>query len=336
MRKISNRIAAALGLLGAAMLPATASEPTLYPTAQESAEVLGQLQKMRQDRLLARQPNVLDYMFANGKRQFDAHVTNDDGDLKYGSRKGTNTWTQASTTWTRSDDTRLQYVFAAIGHHIATGTNFYWGAMAQADATQRSLDGHTSDGLGFLVGPYVAGRIPDTELNWSMRLMHGYASNQFSPDGSIQRNAGSQRSLVQARLQGRYDAGDMKLTPNIFASHVQENGEGFTLSNGQKVSGQRLSLSQLSAGIEFDRPLEASWAQLGLNGAFAVVAQHSQGSGLLSQSMPSNDWFTSRVELGLEVDRKGFGNIHTSIGFDGSEGAMFDQMHLSLMFERQL
>ncbi|WP_339107950.1 autotransporter domain-containing protein [Thioclava sp. GXIMD4216] len=321
----------------AAPFGATASEAD-WPTARETSVALAGLQKMRQDRLLARQPNVLDFMFENSKdRIFDAHLTDDLGTLKFNTAKGRRSWAVVESNWTRSDETALQYSFVAFGGHTKLNEQIYVGAMAQLDAAERRIDdGASGEGYGFLVGPYLAGKVPQTELDWSMRLLHGATNNQFAPDGSIQRRARAERTLFQARMEGRFEMGTTELTPNIFASHVNEVAHQFKIASGALVDGDRLSLSQLSAGVEFSHPLESNWAKMGLTGQFALVAQHSVGTGLLDEAYPSTDWFTSRVELGLDLDRKGLGNLSTRIGLDGVEGDLTDQIHLSLKFERKL
>ncbi|WP_339111967.1 autotransporter domain-containing protein [Thioclava sp. GXIMD2076] len=319
-------------------MPQAAASEADFPTARETSVALAGLQKMRQDRLLARQPNVLDFMFENSKeRVFDAHLTDELGDLSFNTAKGRQSWAVVESNWTRSESSSLQYSFASLGAHKKLNNRFYIGAMAELDAADRKVDADASgDGVGFLVGPYLAGRLPKTELDWSMRLLHGRTNNQFAPDGSIRRDAESQRTLFQARMEGRFEMGTTELTPNIIASHVNELTDHFRIADGTRIDGEELSLSQFSAGVEFAHPLESSWAKMGLTGQFALVAQHSMGTGLLDEAYPATDWFTSRVEVGVDMDRKGLGTLSTRFGVDGVEGDLTDQIHLSLMFERKL
>ncbi|OCX66692.1 hypothetical protein BFP70_00585 [Thioclava sp. SK-1] len=330
-----SRVISTVTLLLSALSPAYASES--IATAAQNAATLARFEKMRHQRQITQQPDLIRLAFGSDQSHFDAAVNDSSGTVDFGTRPGKPVWSVLTTHWARSDTTSTRYAFAAAGRHVPMGKHWKGGAMVQIEHALRDVSPSQTQGDGWMLGPYLVGQIPGTELSWSMQALTGQGRVATSPLGQQATRATSNRTFVRGRIEGSLELGALELTPNILALQVSGRTPKMRNRAGAIIPAQRVQISQLSAGLDFDRsvPVRALGA-ITVKGGLSLNAQRSQGTALAATIMPRSDGYSSRFEIGLDYEDDTFGILRTELGIDGAEGAPLDTVGLSLSWEYQL
>jgi hypothetical protein len=116
--------------------------------------------------------------------------------------RGIDIWTEGHfTSYDDTGGTDGDFDILYVGADYALNNNWLIGILGQfdwADETTRA-DGSKADGEGWMVGPYISGRL-DEHLFFDWRAAWGSAANAVSPFGTYSDSFDSDRWLTTARL----------------------------------------------------------------------------------------------------------------------------------------
>ena len=212
-----------------------------------------------------------------------------------------------------------------VGADYAVNGNWLVGILGQFDWADESTkaDGSKIDGDGWMVGPYVSGRLGD-HLFFDWRAAWGNSDNGVTPFGTYTDSFDSDRWLTTARLTGNWVSGPWRLTPSVAVKYGEEQQDAYTDSLGFRIQGQEVSLGQIDFGPE----IAYRWLlgggtvvepQLGLYG----VWNYDDSSLRLNNTTYTPDDFTGRLEGALQVYLPKGWSGRGAVAYDGI-GADYD------------
>ena len=166
--------------------------------------------------------------------------------------RGIDVWTEghfASYDDTGGTDGSFDILY--VGADYALNNNWIVGVLGQfdwVDETTRA-DGSKAEGEGWMVGPYISGRLSEN-LFFDSRAAWGSADNSVSPIGTFSDDFDSDRWLTMARLTGNWTSGNWRLTPSALIKYGEESQDAYTDSLGFRIRGQDVSLGRVEFGPE--------------------------------------------------------------------------------------
>ena len=234
--------------------------------------------------------------------------------------KGIDVWTEGH--FSSYDDTSGadgDFDILYVGADYALTRNWLVGVLGQFDWTKEhtKADGSNADGNGWMVGPYVSGRL-DEHLFFDWRAAWGSSNNSVSPFGTYSDSFDPDRWLTTARLTGNWYSGNWRLTPSVQVKYGQESSDAYTDSLGFRIKGQDVSLGQVEFGPEF----AYRWL---LDGGTVVEPQlalygvwnFNQGTLLVNNTFYTPDDFTGRLEGGAQVYLPSGWSFRGTAAYDG-------------------
>ncbi len=138
-----------------------------------------------------------------------------------------------------------------VGAEYRLGSNLLVGALGQFDWTAEKDDntGIGADGIGWMAGPYVVGRLGDS-LYLQARGAWGVAENEVTPFGTYADSFNSTRWLVSGKVTGRFHAGQWRFSPTAGLIYFQEEQHAYVDSNGLTIPSQSVALGRATFGPE--------------------------------------------------------------------------------------
>jgi hypothetical protein len=158
----------------------------------------------------------------------------------------------------------------AFGLHHKFNDDLIIGVLAEID----HFDDKANDasGTGWLLGPYVVAKHPSSPLYFEGRLLYGKSANNVSPFGTYVDAFDTDRLLAQARVTGQLLRPRMIWMPFFDLSFVRDTQNAYQNALGDVVPELTVNLTQLSGGLDFQRPITlARGGDLTLAGGVAVA-----------------------------------------------------------------
>ncbi len=140
-----------------------------------------------------------------------------------------------------------------VGAHIFVSPDTIVGIMGQldwADETNSTV-GSNADGMGWMIGPYVAGRVPGQNLYYEARAAWGRSDNNVSPIGTYTDGFETERWMALAKLEGAYEMGNLTIRPAARIAWYEETQESYTDTNALFIPSQTISLGEFRFGPNF-------------------------------------------------------------------------------------
>lgn len=279
--------------------------------AETSAQIASFMQA-RARNLIANQPSLLDVIRGGG--HFNADVTSSKGVFDFSSDMSHPIWFQLRGNWSSADTQTDQYVFGVLGTHYQPSENLWLGMMAQFDDA-RSVDGVAETaGWGWLIGPYIVAQHPSQPLYFEASALYGQSYNTVSPLGTFSDDFTTDRVLATARVTGEYDTGRMVLFPNIGLVYTSDRQHEYTDSLSNVIAAQSVSMTDFSAALDFELPLDVTGGQLMLTGGASV---HYMAVGGDAVGISPYEGFSSSTELGLSYVGSRGARYSGSAHYDG-------------------
>ena len=219
--------------------------------------------------------------------------------------RGFDMWIQVHATRTNASKLTADTWIGHAGAPAFVNPDFLVGAMVQLDWTEQSNSTSSAhiQGLGFMVGPYMAAQVPDQNLFFDSRVLWGKSSNAIKPTGSYEDRFVTERWLISGKLSGAIESNGWKLQPAIEVNYFKENLSSYTDSQNNLVSSRSISLGE----VRFGPTVSHEWTNskgvtispsLGVAGVwnFAVENEElSPSTGLGSSSV------RARFDVGLTI-----------------------------------
>jgi hypothetical protein len=132
------------------------------------------------------------------------------------------------------------------------------GLMGQIDWAEANSASGKTDGTGWMIGPYMSFE-PAENLFVDLRALWGRSDNTANATvlgrgyvGDFQ----TERLLMEGRVSGNYNMNDISLRPDATLFWMQEHQDDYVVTDSARsiaVSGQRVTLGELSAGLNIGR-----------------------------------------------------------------------------------
>jgi len=218
-------------------------------------------------------------------------------------------WTRVNGAHSSFNAADSDFWLGSVGVHRFVTDQMLIGVLAQfdwADETNSALNAKVS-GNGWMVGPYVAGRLPGHNLYYEARASWGRSSNEISPVGTYTDNFDTTRRLTSAKISGSFNYGEVTVRPHLQVSYFEETQQAYTDSLAVAIPRQTITLGELNFGPELTRTIKlASGAtltpKLGIAGIWNFATKNSNGNNPSAQGFDlDNGDIRARVDAGLST-----------------------------------
>ncbi|PHR87262.1 MAG: hypothetical protein COA78_37270 [Blastopirellula sp.] len=174
--------------------------------------------------------------------------------------------------------------------------------------------------------PYFVAKTPEQPLFIEGRLLYGQTENEISPLGTYTDSFQTERKLAQLRVTDEYQYRATTLMPLLDATYTDDTQQAYTDNLGNTIPGQTISLTQVTAGIDFSTPIPIETGTLTLNGGLSGIYSSTTGGTADFEGM------RGRAELGINNDLESGTTFRVSIFYDGL-GSDFEARGASLGFD---
>jgi hypothetical protein len=255
----------------------------------------------RASQTIAAQPDLIGFLSGASTGNFNADVTQSIGNFDFATSGDQPVWTTLQGSWSEFGTTESSYFIGAVGAHTNLSPDALVGLMFQFDRLTQT-DGATSvEGDGYLVGPYFVAKLPNQPLFIEGRLLTGQTENQVSVvgvGGTATETFDTQRTLASIKVAGQLNYGELVLTPSLTATHLRDEQDAFTNTQGNTVAAQGIEVNSVAAGLNFAQPVSLSNGELMLTGGVSGIWSSSEGTEFASSVAPSTDGIRARITLG--------------------------------------
>ncbi len=225
------------------------------------------------------------------------------------------------------------YFLGYLGAHKFIKQDLLVGMMVQLDyATQADLlDTMSVEGWGYMVGPYVAGKINNTNLSYEAQLRWGRSFNTISPTGTFTDSFDTERWLARAKIRGDFQTGDWTIAPNLSLSYFAETQSAYTDGNGLLIPSQTITLGEVSFGPEFSRgfAFDNGNTLTTMFGFSAITNFAVSDNGSQSFPLLAGEW-RSRVNTALAFTTASGWGVNFEGYYDGIGQAGYEALGASL------
>ncbi|MEL6317574.1 MAG: autotransporter outer membrane beta-barrel domain-containing protein, partial [Pseudomonadota bacterium] len=238
---------------------------------------------------------------------------------------GFDVWVQgayASVDEDRADtDITSRFGVVHLGVDKLVTPNVILGVTAQVDFQQSDIGafGSEVDGVGFLVGPYVAAKFGES-LFAEARGAWGQSYNDINPFGSYEDEFETDRFLVEGRVVGSHEVGGFRVAPEVGVAFFRETQDSYVDSLGIVIPENRISIGRVTFGPEVSYRLENAH-----HGVFLEPFARVQGSwdfigaevGTASGGQTTLDDIRADLAFGATARSEGGTTLRGEVGFDG-------------------
>ena len=314
-------------------LSVAASAIAQLDTSAEQSEAIAHFLQGRARSLIQNQPDVSRFVTGQNGGNASVSVSRGGGEFALSSRGNGPFWMAVSGSWSDSDTEDMSYGLASLGYHTKLSSGTIIGAMVQYDmAEQEDAQGTTVEGTGWLVGPYFATQIGDHPFFVDGRLLFGETDNDITLSTGQTGSFTGDRMLASLGAQGRVEMDKgWTLVPNLTLSHVSDSQNAY-VSGGTTVPEQKVTLTELAAGLDFEVPILVPQGELMLDFGISGIYSHTKGSGAASAYITEDEGHRGRVDVGLSYDN-GQGVRSSGSAFVDGLGGDTDVSSYGLSFE---
>lgn len=303
-------------------------------SADETQGQIADSSRSRGNNILNTTPDVIDFLDGGGStatRNFNLNASDGnfnlafDGSLRSRSSQnfagGYDVWARVLAVHSDSVTSSSDFFIGYLGAHQFINENFLIGAMIQGDygSASNSAVGSSASGRGFMLGPYMAGRIANSNLRFEGQARWGQSFNNISPTGAYTDNYSTERWTVMGKLEGNYSRGIWTITPNVSLAYFSETQAAYVDSFAVAIPAQTTTLGEFNLGPEFSRDYMLTNGNT-LRGIFGMsaVTNFDVSSTSGSQAFPlGNGTVRGRVDLGFTTTTGNGWALSASGFYDG-------------------
>jgi len=219
-------------------------------------------------------------------------------------------WTEIYGSGAKTGSADSSLWLGYLGAHYFTAENHLVGVLGQLDWAEEkgAVATSSAEGLGWMVGPYVAGKVPGQDLFYEARIAYGQSDNKVSPIGTYSDDFTTQRWLAYASLSGQFKQDEYIITPQASIAWYRDKQQRYTDSLGNVIPQQTVELGEvrfgpsLSRGFELESGLVAE-PEIGLTGAWSFGV----GNNAAKEVLPGNNTLRARLDMGLALTSPEYG-----------------------------
>jgi hypothetical protein len=267
-------------------------------SVDETQENIASFMQTRASQMIAAQPDLIGFLSGAAQGGFNMSATQGSGNFDVSTGAGYPVWGRLLGNWSESGDAENKYLFGAVGAHYAITPDALVGVILEFDrATQESGD-VTTEGTGYLVGPYLVAKLPDQPLYFEGRYLVGQTENEISADGTMVAKFDTERTLASVKVAGTLEYGALTLTPSLAATHMQDEQQAFVDAADRNVAAQSITMTDVVLSLDFEQPMEVANGEFILTGGLSAIMSENSGSGFAESVIPAFDGERGRVHLG--------------------------------------
>jgi hypothetical protein len=287
---------------GQGSMPASLAAMVVIDTTH-SDEISDFLQARSRD-LIAGQPGLTEFLRGGRSGQVTADVSRGQASLNLQTNGGGPVWMSFQAS--RSEDDSGQdatYALAVFGSHFELGQTAILGAMLQFDHAQMVGNGGVEiEGDGWLLGPYFAAQLPGQPLYFEGRLLRGQVKNTLTPAGGVPEQFEGTRWLATLGVSGAHHGENLSTYPSLTFSRVHDRQDAYLNSASALVPAQRIALSELSLGVDFEMPFALDAGDLTITWGVSGIMSQIHGGGEASAFVTEEETVRGRLDLGYTFD----------------------------------
>ena len=166
--------------------------------------------------------------------------------LSASQQRGYDVWFQMAGSRTSAGNANNNFWVGYLGGHVFFSPNLLVGGLVQMDWAEETNDtaATSADGKGWMVGPYLAAKHSDRNLFLNARVAYGRSDNDLTVSNT-EGNFQTERWLVNAKLAGLLEYGNLNVRPALSASYFSETQESYTDNASTFVPSQRISSGEV-------------------------------------------------------------------------------------------
>lgn len=309
------------------------SAATIAPRVEETTQAISDFQTGRRTQLLANQPGLRQIAFGGGGNHFTAEATRGIGQFDFGADLPMSGWVRLRGSWSEQGSREMTYAFGAVGTHRQITEDFIVGGMMQFDMAKETNATSTTEGQGWLIGPYVAIKHPDQPLYFDASLMYGQTENEVSPLGTYTDSFDSTRVVATGRISGDVTTQKATWTPHFGGSYVSDTSDAYTDGMGFSIPEVKQSSIQISGGLDVAYPIEIEMGEMELLGGISGHYDMTEASGLSTSS--NSKLAFARVTVGFHYAPDAQTDIRANAFVDGLGRDGYKGRGIEIVFEKQ-
>lgn len=220
----------------------------------------------------------------------------------------TDVWTQVRFVHSEANTAKAGLFIGYLGAHRFVSENLLVGIAAQFDYAEENdtTAGYSGKGYGLMIGPYLAGRINQTNLRYEAQASIGGSYNEVSPTGVFTDGYHTTRWSARGKLEGSLKRGLWTVKPGLSIAYFNEVQGAYTDSLANPIAAQTISLGEVRAGFGLQRTFQLGNGQaLRTSFGAAAVSNFNVANTSGSQGFPlGNGTLRTRLDMGLATQTK--------------------------------
>jgi hypothetical protein len=271
------------------------------PTPEQTREQIAGYMQNRASQTIASQPDLIGLLSGASTGGFNAYVTQGNGNFDFATSGDRPVWATLQGSWSEFGTTESSYFFGAVGAHTQVSPDALVGIMFEFDKLTQTDGVSSTEGDGYLVGPYFVAKLPNQPLFIEGRLLTGQTENQVSVvgvGGTATETFDTQRTFASIKVAGQLDYGELVLTPSLTATHLRDEQDAFTNTQGNTVAAQGIEVNSVAAGLNFAQAVSLSNGELMLTGGISGIWSSNEGTEFASSAAPTTGGQRARITLG--------------------------------------
>lgn len=230
-------------------------------------------------------------------------------------------WSQIYGAQVTDKDTKSKLWVGYLGAHYFVSEDLLVGVLGQIDWSDESdaVAGSSADGFGWMVGPYLAGKIPDQDVFYEARIAWGKSENEVSPYGTHTDNFETERWMVSAKINGAYKMGGWLFSPEASLSWFEETQLAYTDSLTNLIPEQTVSVGEFRFGpnVAYDFDLAGGLSLRPSIGISGVTNFGIENNAAAQSSALGNNDIRARIDSGLLISNPGAWSFSLNGFYDG-------------------
>jgi hypothetical protein len=290
------------------------------PTPEQTQEQIAGYMQNRASQTIASQPDLIGLLSGASTGSFNAYVTQGNGNFDLATSGDQPVWATLQGSWSEFGTTESSYFFGAVGAHTQVSPDALVGIMFEFDKLSQSDGASSSEGDGYLVGPYFVAKLPNQPLFIEGRLLTGQTENQVSVvgvGGTATETFDTQRTLASIKVAGQLNYGELVLTPSLTATHLRDAQDAFANTRGNIVAAQGIEVNSVAPGLNFAQPVSLSNGELMLTGGVSSFWSSSRGTGIAATDAAVTEGPRGRITLGASYTLPNGVVLSTGAFYDG-------------------
>ncbi|MBL4645138.1 MAG: autotransporter outer membrane beta-barrel domain-containing protein [Rhizobiales bacterium] len=230
-------------------------------------------------------------------------------------------WVQLYGAHSENGNVSTDFWVGYVGAHYFVTSDVIVGALAQIDysSDENSATKGYSDGFGWMIGPYLAARLPNQPVYFEARAAWGQSNNSVSPSGGTEDDYDTTRWLASAKISGEFRIKSITVTPSLRASYFREKRDSYLDSIATLVPSQTFTIGELRWGPTFSTTIEMDdgvtiTPSFGLHGIWNFAVDEAANSPV---SLPDDGGLRSRIDAGLGIRSIGGLALNLNGYYDG-------------------